>query len=91
MSCGVGCRSGSDLELLWLWCRPMAKAPIGPLAWKTPYPMGVALKKTKKTKKKVIEVLKKKVGLPHTKKTSGIPTFFLKAAPTAHGSSQARF
>ena len=21
MGCGVGCRLGSDLALLWLWCR----------------------------------------------------------------------
>ena len=28
MSCGVGCRIGLDLALLWLWCRPAATAPI---------------------------------------------------------------
>src|SRR5512135_1808292 len=33
MSCGVGCRRGSDPALLWLWCRPVATAPIRPLAW----------------------------------------------------------
>ena len=32
MSCGVGRRHGSDLALLWLWCRPTAVASIGPLA-----------------------------------------------------------
>ena len=26
MSCGVGCRRGLDLALLWLWCRPAAVA-----------------------------------------------------------------
>ena len=26
-------RRGSDPELLWLWRRPVATAPIGPLAW----------------------------------------------------------
>ena len=30
MSCGVGCRRGSDPAWLWLWCRPAAAAPIGP-------------------------------------------------------------
>ena len=45
MSCGVVHRGGSDLVLLWLWCRPAAIAPIGPLAWKPPYTAGVALKK----------------------------------------------
>ena len=47
MSCGIGCRCGSDPTLLWLWCRPAAAAPIQPLAWKLPYPLGVALKKKK--------------------------------------------
>ena len=32
VSCGVGCRRGSDPALLWLWCRLVAKARIGPLA-----------------------------------------------------------
>ena len=27
MSCGVGCRCGSDPALLWLWFRPVAIAP----------------------------------------------------------------
>ena len=44
VSCGVGCRCGSDLALLWLWCRPTAVALIGPLAWEPPYATGVALK-----------------------------------------------
>ena len=26
VSCGVGCRRGSDPALLWLWRRPVAKA-----------------------------------------------------------------
>ena len=25
VSCGVGCRRGSDLSLLWLWCRLAAQ------------------------------------------------------------------
>ena len=55
MSCGVDRRRGLDLELLWLWCRPVATAVIRPLAWEPPYAAGAALKgqKTKtKTKKK---------------------------------------
>ena len=43
MSCGVGHRHGSDLALLWLWCKPAAVAPIRPLAWEIPYAVGVAL------------------------------------------------
>ena len=52
MSCGVGCRHGSDLALLWLWCSLAATAPMGPLAWEPPYAAGVALKRTKDQKKK---------------------------------------
>ena len=37
--------------LLWLGCRPMATAPIRPLAWELPYATGVALAKSKKTNK----------------------------------------
>ena len=47
MSCGVGCRLGLDLALLWLWTKPVATAPIGPLAWEPPYAAGVALKRQK--------------------------------------------
>ena len=54
MSCGVGHRCGSDLALLWLWPRSAATAPIGPLAWEPPYTVGAALKRTKKTKKKLL-------------------------------------
>ena len=45
MSCGVGCRLGSDPALLWLWCRLAAVAPIRPLAWELPCTAGAALKK----------------------------------------------
>ena len=46
MSCGIGHRRGSDL--MWLWHRPAAVAPIGPLAWEPPNAAGVALKSKKK-------------------------------------------
>ena len=59
MSCGVGCRRGSDPALLWLWRRLVATAPIQPLAWEPPYAAGAAQEiatttttKDKKTKKK---------------------------------------
>ena len=54
MSCGVGRRCDSDPELLWLWHRPAAVAPIRPLAWELPYAMGAALirPKKKRTKKR---------------------------------------
>ena len=47
MSCGIGCRLGSDPKLPWLWHRPAATAPIQTLAWDRLYAMGAALKKTK--------------------------------------------
>ena len=58
MSCGVGCRGGSDLLWPWLWRRPVATAPIGPLAREPPYAAGVALKRQKKkeTKQKTLSL-----------------------------------
>ena len=50
LSCGVGHRRSLDPALLWLWRRPMATAPIGPLAWEPPCATGIALEKTKKKK-----------------------------------------
>ena len=48
MSCGVGCRRGSDPTLL---CRrPEATTLIGPQAWESPHAMSVALKKKKDKK-----------------------------------------
>ena len=66
MSCGVGCRRGSDPALLWLWRRPVATAPIGPLAWEPPYAVGAAQEIAKKTKKKKKKRQKKKgrTGVP---------------------------
>jgi len=52
VSCGVGCRHGSDPALLWLWHRPVAAAPIQPLAWEPPYATGAAQEIAKKDKKK---------------------------------------
>ena len=51
MSCGVGRRRCSDPALLWLWCRPVATAPIGPLAWEPPYAAGAAQEIATTTKK----------------------------------------
>ena len=57
MSCGIGCRRGSDLALLWLWGRPAAITSIQPLAWEPPYALGVALKKKKKERKNCFKSL----------------------------------
>jgi len=51
MSCVVGNRCGLDPTLLWLWYRPVATAPVRPLAWETSYAEGVALEKAKRQKK----------------------------------------
>ena len=48
MSCSVGRRYGLGPVLLRLWLRPVASAPIRPLAWESPYAADVALKKKKK-------------------------------------------
>ena len=53
MSSDVGSRCGLDLVFLWLWHRPAAIGPIRPLAWEPLYAADAALKKDKKTKKKV--------------------------------------
>ena len=60
MSFGVGCRRGSDPTLLWLWCRPVATAPIRPLAWEPPHAMGAALDKAKQNKTKTKKQTNKK-------------------------------
>ena len=49
---GVGHRLGSDLALLWVWCRPLATALIKPLAWELPQATGAALEKAERQKTK---------------------------------------
>ena len=51
MSCGAGHRHSLDPLLLWLWCRPVAVAPIQPLAWEPPYAASAALKTPQKKRK----------------------------------------
>jgi len=48
--CGVGHRCGLDPALLWLWCRPVATAPIQLLVQELAYAVGAALKRKKKKK-----------------------------------------
>ena len=50
MSYGVGYRQGLDPALLWLWHRPVAIAPIRPLAWEPPCAIAVGLKRQKHKK-----------------------------------------
>ena len=63
VSCGVGHRCGSDPALLWLWYRPVAAAPIQPLAWEPPYAMGADLKRPKTKQNKTKQNKTKHVGL----------------------------
>ena len=57
VSCGIGCRLGSDPELLRLWCRPAVAGPIRPLALELPYAEGAKKKKKKKKKKASLKVV----------------------------------
>ena len=43
-----------DPVLPWLWCRPVATAPIQPLAWEPPYAGSMALKKKKKKERNLM-------------------------------------
>ena len=55
-------QQGLNAVLLWLWRRPAAIAPIGPLAWEPPHASCSALKRPKKRKKKIrVHFLKSKV------------------------------
>ena len=47
-TCGIGRKFGSDLALLWLWCRPTAEVLIWPQAWELPWPQVQPFKKKKK-------------------------------------------
>ena len=51
VSCGVGCRHGSDPMLLWLWRRAAATALIRPLAWEPPYAAGADQEMAKRQNK----------------------------------------
>ena len=70
VSCGVGCRHGSDPELLWLWQGLAATALIQPLAWELPCAEGVALKGQDKKKR-----IRQKLGMRENAKItySGLP------------------
>ena len=61
LRCRLQAQLGLDPALLCLWRRPVATAPIRPLAWEPPYAEGAALEKTKnkQTKKKL-----KTLGVP---------------------------
>ena len=47
--------------MLWLWRRPVAIAPIRPLAWEPPHAEGAALEKAKRKKREREREKEKKV------------------------------
>ena len=63
MSCGADQSCSSDPALLWLWCRPAARALIQPLAWEPPYAMGVTLKRQKKVQNYIAECRRVHLGV----------------------------
>ena len=93
-----------DPTLLWLWHRPAATFPTGPLAWEPPYAVGVPLKdkKTPPQKKVMIDwksmvflenLIQIGESLGRQKTRNPIEEtffFFFLVMPMAHRSSQAR-
>ena len=65
MSCGVGCRRGSESALLWLWHKPVAADPLRHLVWEPLYAVGAALKRKKKKKKRVKDDTNQKANDEH--------------------------
>ena len=55
--------------MLWLWRRPGATAPIGPLAWEPPYATEAAQRMAKRQgkKKSQVHVEKNKIHVKETK------------------------
>ena len=66
--------------MLWLWRRPVATAPMQPLAWEPPYAAGAAKEKatitTKRQKNKKIKIKnkKKRKGKRTNKKKKNVKT-----------------
>ena len=52
----TGHRRGSDLALLWLWCRPAAVIPIRALAWEPPHATSMALKEANNNNNKINKI-----------------------------------
>ena len=88
MCCGVDCRRGSDLVLLWLLHRPAATAPVQPLAWEPPYDMGAVLKRQKKKTKQTKKKTKKQLIKPSCENLKGLSQS--RPCSSARGSSMGK-
>ena len=67
-SFSTGHRCLLDPELLWLWHKPEAAAPIQPLAWELSYATGVAIKRKRKKERnqrseEVVHIQKQMLGI----------------------------
>jgi len=82
MSYGVGRRRGLDPELLWLWRRLAATAPIQPLAWEPPYAAGAAQEMAKRKKKRK---KRRKNSLAQRRNSINLITIIFLAVPMACG------
>ena len=58
---GKSCRCGSDLTLLWLWCRPAGATLIQPLAWELAFTSAALKRKKKKDRMDIGPMRGKKV------------------------------
>ena len=57
LCCGICCRCGSDLELLWLWCRPAAVSSNSTPSLRTSICRWCSPRKKRKKKKKILLVI----------------------------------
>ena len=62
--------------MLWLWRRPVATAPIRPLAWEPPYAVGVVQEMAKRPKKEK-EIEEKILVFSHTHTHTHTHTFLI--------------
>ena len=66
MSCGVDCRCGWNVVLLWLLHRLAAAVLTGPQAWELPYVAPATLKKKKNGIVRGLSVIEAVTGFPET-------------------------
>ena len=65
-----------DPALLWLWLRPVALAPIRPLAWEPPYAAGEQLKERQKDNNNNEKKKKKKISIERLSSSAREKAFY---------------